>query len=195
MNETDERYLDPIIEIQRIVNNFSNLNKWNFVERYCSEKDRKLIYDSEWCRMNIIWGGWDPLGGNSISIYYGRHHALNETATMVWEGETCHTWHDFMSALYFLDGTLPAEAAKMKSSHQLIEKYYEEEFRKIYHRRQPEWLMKMHMDIWDFYGIRFFELFDLRRPEIWIQYSAFLKEYYDIKGRRKSIVPSLDKVC
>lgn len=190
---TDERDIDPIQEMLRIVDNFSNIKEWNFNESFRS--GNKLIYDSKWCRMNIVWGGWDPMGGNSISIYYGRLHAPNEKATMVWEGETCHTWHDFMLALYFLDETLPVEAVKMKSSHQLVDKYYAEEFLKNYHRRQPEWLMKMHMDIWGYYGIRFFELFDLRRPDLWTNYRFFLKEFYDLKGRRKSIIPSLDKVC
>ena len=191
----DERNVDPIEEMLKVVNDFSKIKEWKFSESFRSISEKKLIYDSEWCRINIIFLGWDPMGGNSISIYYGRHHAPNETATMVWEGEECHTWHDFIPALYFLDGILPAEAAKMKASHQLTDKYYDEEFLKTYHRRQPEWLMKMHMDIWDHYGVRFFELFDLRQPVIWSNYRVFLKEYYDIKGRRKSIVPSMDKVC
>ncbi len=192
---TDERNVDPVQEIMKVVDNFSKTKEWNFKESFRSASGKEIIYNSEWCRMNIVWGGWDPLGGNSISIYYGRLHAPNDAATMVWEGEVCNTWHDFTPVLYFLDEISATEAVKMKSSHKLIDRYFEEEFRKTYHRRQPEWLMKMHMDIWDYYGKKFFELFDLRQPGIWKKYQIFLKEYYDIKGRRKSIVPSLDKVC
>jgi hypothetical protein len=195
MSTDDERNVDPLREMLRLIQDSSSLSTWGFRESFRSKDGKEIIYDSEWCRMNIVWGGWDPMGGNSISIYYGRLHAPNETATMFWEGEECHVWHDFTTVLYFLDGTFPAEAAKMKASHPLTDKYYEEEFRKTYHRRQPEWLMKMHMDIWDHYGVRFFELFDLRRPDLWLGYRQFLKEFYDIKGRRKSIVPSMDKVC
>ncbi len=191
----DERNVDPIQEMLRVVNNFSKIKEWNFKESFRSEKGKEVICNSEWCRMNIVWGGWDPLGGNSISIYYGRLHAPNETATMVWEGEDCNAWHGLKPALYFIDGLLPVDAVNAKSSHHLTDKYYDEEFLKTFHRRQPEWLMKMHMDIWDYYGVRFFELFDLRRPDIWTSYRVFLKEFYDIKGRRKSIIPSLDKVC
>jgi hypothetical protein len=74
-------------------------------------------------------------------------------------------------------------------------KYYDEDYRKKFHRRQPEWLLKMHMEVWDHYGKRFFKLFDLRRPDLWEQYSGFLKEFYDIKGRPSFIKPAMDKVC
>jgi hypothetical protein len=191
----DERNIDPIQEMTRIVNDYSKINAWNFKESFRSKNGKELILNSEWCRVNLVWGGWDPLGGNSISIYYGRLHAPNEAATMLWEGEDCYAWHDLTPALYFLDELSPVGAVSTKSSHRLTDKFYEEEFRKTYHRRQPEWLMKMHMEVWGYYGVRLFELFDLRRPDIWTQYRLFLKEYYDIKGRRKSIIPSLDKVC
>ncbi len=195
MSTDDERNVDPLREMLRLIQDSSSLSTWGFRESFRSKDGKEIIYDSEWCRMNIIWGGWDPMGGNSISIYYGRLHAPNETATMFWEGEECHVWHGLKPALYFIDGLLPVGAVDAKSSHELTDKYHEEEFRKTYHRRQPEWLMKMHMDIWDHYGVRFFELFDLRRPDLWLGYRQFLKEFYDIKGRRKSIVPSMDKVC
>ena len=195
MTSFDESNKNALQEIYNLVSKYSKLKVLGFRESYYSTESTKLIYDSEWCRVNIVWGGWDSLGGNSIHIYYGRLHAPNEAAIMLWEGEDCHAWHDFTPALYFLDGLTPASAVALKSSHQLIDRYYEEEVLKEYHQRQPEWLMKMHVDVWDYYGVRLFELFDLRRPEIWMQYRLFLKEYYDIKGRRKSIVPSLDKVC
>lgn len=191
----DERNVDPIQEMLKVVNNFSKIKTWGFVESFRSKSGKELIYNSEWCRVNLVWGGWDALGGNSISVYYGRLHAPNEAATMYWEGEDCHAWHDLTPVLYFLDGLSPTIAVAARYSHQSTDKYFEEEFRKTYHRRQSEWLMEMHMDVWDYYGVRFFELFDLRRPETWKQYQDFLREYYDIKGRRKSIIPPLDKVC
>ncbi len=189
----DERNVDPVQEMLRVIDHFSKIKEWNFNESYRSENE--IIYDSKWCRVSIVWGGWDPIGGNSISIHYGRLHAPNEKATMVWEGEDCNAWHGLKPTLYYIDGLSPVEAVNTNSFHKLTDKYHEEEFRKAYHRRQPEWLMKMHMDIWGYYGVRFFELFDLRRPDLWTDYRLFLKEFYDIKGRRKSIIPSLDKVC
>ena len=38
--------------------------------------------------------------------------------------------------------------------------------------------LKLHAAIWTQYGLPFFELFDLRRTELWEKYTVFLKEYY-----------------
>jgi hypothetical protein len=145
--------------------------------------------------MSIVWGGWDSQGGNSISIYYGRLHAPDESVKMLWNGEECHAWHRFEHALHFLDGRSPIEAAKMGYSTPLIDKYYKEEYRKKFYRRQPEWLMQMHMEVWEHYGKRIFELFDLRQPDLWEQYRGFLKGFYDVKGRPPFIKPTMDTVC
>jgi hypothetical protein len=114
---------------------------------------------------------------------------------MIWNDEECHAWHGFEHALHFLDGRSPADAAKMNYSTPLTSKYYEEEISQNFHRRQPEWLMQMHMEVWGHYGKIFFELFDLRKPNLWEQYRKFLKEFYDIKGRPPFIKPAMDKVC
>lgn len=195
MSNEDERNVNPIQEMLRLVHDFSNLGLWGFKESFRSVTDKRLIYDSEWCRMKFVWGGWDYGSGNSISIYYGRLHAPNENTTMIWDGEECHAWHGFEHAIHFLDGRSPTDAAKMNFLTPLTRKYYEEEFSQKYHRRQPEWLMKMHMEVWENYGRRLFGLFDLRQPNLWEQYRKFLKEFYDIKGRISFIKPAMDKVC
>lgn len=195
MSDVDERNVVPIQEMLRIIETFSKLKTMGFKESFRSTESNELIYDSEKCRISIVWGGWDPMGGNSISIYYGRLHAPNGGSTMIWNGEECYAWHGLKPTLHFLDGRSPSEAVGIGSSHELTDKYHEEEYRKKFHRRQPEWLMKMHMDVWEYYKERFFELFDVRHPELWEQYRRFLKEFYDIKGRRRSIVPARDKVC
>jgi hypothetical protein len=53
----------------------------------------------------------------------------------------------------------------------------------------------MHATILDQYGKRLFELFDVTRNDLWMEYRQFLKEFYDIKGRSSFIKPPLDKVC
>ena len=195
MSATDERKVDPIQEMVCVAQSFLDLSSWGFTESYRSAKSGNLIYDSELCRLNLVWGGWDYGGGNIISIYYGRLHAPNEEPTMMWHGEECRCWHDVDYALHFLDKRTPVDAAKFSYSHPITDPFYEEEFRKSFSRRQPEWLAQMHAAIWRYYGKRFFELFDLRRTDLWGQYQHFLKEVYDMKGRRPHTKPPLDKVC
>jgi hypothetical protein len=114
---------------------------------------------------------------------------------MNWQAEECYCWHGFEFGLHFLDGRAPAEAAKLNFSHPLTDPFYEKEFRQEFRRRQPEWLVRMHATIWNQYGKSLFELFDLRRPDLWDKYRLFLKQTYDIKGRSPNIKPSPDKVC
>ena len=195
MSIIDERDVDPIEVMARIAQTVLELNSKGFKESYRSAKPGELIYDSRRCRISIIWGGWDPLDGNSIHIRYGRLHAPSGKTTMLWDGEDCHCWHRFEYPLHFLDGRTPVDAAKLNYSHSLRTRFHEEETLKKFRRRQPEWVAQMHITIWQHYGSRFFELFDLGQPALWQQYRHFLKEVYDIKGRNPAIKPSLDKVC
>lgn len=195
MSKVDERNVDPIREMTRLAENSLHLARWDFKESFHSDKPGKLIFDSEQCRVSLIWGGWDYMGGNNIHIRYGRLHAPNEKATMIWGGEECRCWHDFDYALHFLDDRAPADAAKLNYSHPITDPFYEEEIRQKFHHRQPEWLAHMHVTIWQHYGRRLFDLFDVRRPDLWRQYRQFLKAVYDIEGRIPEIKPSLDKVC
>ena len=197
MNTVDERNVDPIQEMTRVAQSFLNLAIWGFKESYRSAKPGNLIYDSKWCRVNFVWGGWDQLGGNSISIYYGRLNAPNEKATMIWNGEDCYCWHRIELVLHLLDSQTPESASKMIYTHRLVEQYKQSDLGRSLtgKRRQPEWLVRMHAMIWEQYAPRLFEIFDLHRPDLWEQYRKFLKQVYDIKGRSPNIKPSLDKVC
>jgi len=195
MSTNDERKVDPIQEMARVAQSFLGLGLWGFKESYRSARPGNLIYDSEWCRVNLIWSGWDPLAGNSINIRYGRLHASNESSTLILNNEECHCWHRFEYALHYLDGRTPVDTANMDFSHPLTDSFYESETRQKFRRRQPEWLARMHAVVWEHYGKQFFELFDLRRPDLWEKYQLFLRQVYDIKGRNPAINPLPDKVC
>jgi hypothetical protein len=194
MNTIDARHMDPFKELERVALTLLNLDARGFKERYRSTSHAKLIYDSESCRISLIWGGWDSSVGNSIHIRYGRLSAPNEKVTMIWNNEECRCWHDFDYALHFLDEQTPAEAVNLNHSHPITNPFYESDLRQKF-SSQPEWLAQMHATIWQHYGERFFELFDLRHPDLWEKYRQFLKEVYDIKGRSPRIKPPLDKVC
>lgn len=127
-------------------------------------------------------------------IYYGRLHAPNEDTRMLWNGEECYCWHELDNVLHFLDGRTPAETVQLRYAHPITDLFYEEELSQKY-KTQPEWLAQMHVAIWQHYGQRLFDLFDLRQSDLWKQYQQFLKEVYDIAGRKPRFGPSKDKVC
>ena len=56
MSTVDERNVDPIQEMTRLAASFLHLAQWGFKESFHSAKLRSLIYDSEWCRLNLILG-------------------------------------------------------------------------------------------------------------------------------------------
>ena len=189
----DERAVNPIREMSRIAVDILSLPARGFKESFRSIKwPQTLIYDSEWCRIRLDWDGWDYMVGNSIQIQYGRLHAPDDEAIMVWNDEICHCWHRLNYALHFLDGSSPAQAAEMRNSTPITKPFYLDEIRERFDRRQPEWLAQMHLTIWQHYDKRLFELFDLRQPELWRKYRDFLKNVYDIEGRIPYIDPPLD---
>ena len=195
MSMNDKRKVNPTKEITRIAQDNLQLPLRGFKESYRSSEPGKIIYDSKWCRLNIIWDGWDYLVGNSINIRYGRLHAVNEKVSMTWNGEECRCWHRVEYPLHFLDKRTPQEAADLNYSHPLIKPFHEEEFHQKFYHRQPELVALIHVTIWEHYGQPLFELFDINQPDIWQQYRQFLKEVYDIEGRFPEIKPSMDKVC
>jgi hypothetical protein len=195
MNSIDERDVNPIAEMTRIADEFLHLTGRGFKVSYRSERPGKLIYDSEWCRISLIWGGWDQASGNSMHIRYGRLHAPNEKTTMSWQGEECRCWHELDYVLHFLDGRTPVEAAELDVSHPTTDAFYKTEITQKFQRRQPEWIAEMQLAIWKQYGQQLFDLFDLRQPELWQKYRRFLKDVYDIAGRKPRPGPSRDKVC
>lgn len=191
----DEKSIIPIQEMINLVENVSTLKSYGFLINFQKAETNILIYNSKKCRVKLVWGGWDPSVGNSISIYYGRVHAPDENIKMIWNGEECYAWHRFEHAIHFLNGISPFEAAKLNYTTPITSKYFTDEISDKFPRRQPEWLLQMHMEVWEYYGSNFFELFDLRRPELWNNYRGFLKELYDIQGRIPFIKPPMDCVC
>src|SRR6185503_15870394 len=182
MNSSDsEQVVDSCEEMKHLAQENMPIQKWGFQESDRSNKDEWLIYDSQWCRVKFVWSGGEIQTGNTMSIYYGRLHAPSDRLQLSWNGEACHCWHRMELALHFLDKLLPEYAVRNIHTHSLIEPYYTAEFQKKYHLRQPKWLVLMHATVWEHYAPRLFEVFDLRRPDLWEQYRQFVKQVYDIK--------------
>lgn len=192
-----EQIENPCQYMSQLAHEYLPLDYWGFKESYSSKSDECVIFDSQWCRIKFVWSGWEMYGGNTISIYYGRHHASNNHATLTWAGVECYCWHREELALHLLDVHKPVDVAAMTNSHPIIQEYRQSKLGQSLgnKRRQPEWLMQLMSVVWKQYAPQLFEVFDMRRPDLWDQYQKFLKEVYDIKGRSPNIVPPLDHVC
>jgi hypothetical protein len=119
---------------------------------------------------------------------------------MKWKGEECYCWYSKMGVhptLDYLDGLTPRESVNKNGLPRVIEETRQTDwFKSLTEKRHgPELVFRIEEKVWSHYGVRLFELFDLRRPDLWEQYRKFLKEYYDIKGRSPNIHPPLDQVC
>jgi hypothetical protein len=112
-----------------------------------------------------------------LSIQYGRLHAADKEDTILWKRELHHCWHHVSLALCFLDGMSTEDAAKILWNHPIMTKYKESNA-----GSQATIEAGMHAIIWERYGQRLFQLFDLRRPDLWDNYSIFIKQVYEIKG-------------
>jgi len=196
----DERIEDPCEYMAQLAQKFLPLKKWGFKESYRSDKE--IIYDSEWCRVCFVWSGWEPYSGYTISMYYGRLHAPSDNVMMIWNGEECRCWHSLTgtgAVLEFLDGLTAQESASQKEFPKIIAQFRESKIWQslVEKRRLPESAVRMHASIWEYYGQRLFELFDVRRPDLWERYQQYMKEICDLKGRGLIIGPSLDldKIC
>jgi len=124
-----------------------------------------------------------------LNIRYGRIHAPDESEKMYWQGEECHCWHSLGSThLYFLEGLSPSETL-IHPNLAVFEEAQSSKYDKI--RSELGEFFPIHREyvIWEHYGLHLFELFDLRRPDLWDKYKNFLREYY----RKESL--SLWKVC
>lgn len=189
-----------IEQIDQLVQICLNLKQWSFQEetRFINKKFPAIIYKSQWCYMKVVSEGQDELGAYTVSMSYGRLHADLNSPYLMWNGENCHCWHNIPYILHFLDGHTPNTIARKNYQRpQVMEQFRQSEMgQKLKGRQhQPEWLLRMHASIWDRYGLRLFELFDLRRPDLWRNYREFMQGLYDIEGRSPNINPPLDHIC
>jgi len=199
MNIPDAEIInDPLKEMSNLANKYLNLVQWGFVETNRLQlPSPTVVYNSEWCKVKLLWGGWDYSTGYSMEIFYGRLHAIDDAVTMDWKGQECYCWHRIEPALHFLDGTSPRDSAKMfyrsKIMHQFRLSDTGKKLAKM--RRQPEWNIRRHAAVWGHYKQELFELFDQRNSELWSRYQTFIKDVYKIMGMIPHIKPPEDQIC
>jgi hypothetical protein len=149
-----------------------------------------ILYQSNQCKLRIRCNRDRPFDPLEFSVTYGRLHAPTDKDVMEWNGKQCHCWHGFTTKtlLPFLDKLSPAEAIELKQPR------IEEEFINLWQGKDwesAEIFTRKHALIWEHYGQHFFDLFDLNRPDLWEEYAAFLKAYYEIDSKKTEVTKAI----
>jgi len=162
------------------------LARFGFYETY-RDGQGLLILNSEWGRVRFS-ATWEQHpynhydGKYELSIYYGRLHAPNQDVGMKWQGEICEcwlaTWHYMFE---FIDHAFPNQSRV--SDNDIFDEFRKKskEFPNGIH-----WRLAYTAEVWKYYTPQLFELFDLRRPELWEQYRDWLKARYIAEGRSEA---------
>jgi hypothetical protein len=152
------------------------LADWGFSES--AKTDWYVIFNSHYCRLKFEIER--DRNNDLVHYYYGRLHAVDNSYIMKWNGEDNYCWHsygDLHIVLRFLDGLTPQDAFQAGLTvgrHHLFDEYFNSEQAKLAAS------IGSNLAIWETYGVRFFELFDLQHPSLWEAYLKFLEEYYEL---------------
>jgi hypothetical protein len=193
----DKRMKNPAKYIVELADAILPLRKYGFAESFISSNNDIVVFTSDKCKIKFIWGGWDYLAGYTLNVYYGRLIAENEKYKMVIDGKEYRCWHLVAPILHFLDNSNPGEVANRIQLHWIKEKFIQSDIAKSFSgkKQQPEWLLHMHNMIWESYGSRIEELFDMYNTASWNEYKKFLTKVYDISGRTPEFIPPEDQIC
>jgi hypothetical protein len=189
--------------VLKLIEGNLDLKRWGFrlaFTNFAKASKIKAIYDSEWCRLRFMFSYMRYPHADELSIDYGRLHAPDERAFIEWNGEECHCWHSILEPLRFLDDLTPTEAYKQvmvdKKLPIVVKNYIESVHgKKLIQEYTPKHEIVLHNTVWKHYGKRLFELFDLRRPDLWEEYRKFTSEYYRLLGMESDFGPPYENVC
>ena len=159
------------------------LKDWGFTKSadFDSGAGPVVVYDSHSCRIRFHL---ERDGGNeNLSIQYGRLHAPVNAQVMQWRGAEHYCWYgeyELQLAFQFLDGYSPQEAFNTRWIFFQVEPDCVDPELEGIVDSALEQSLNLHAALLGHYGLRLFELFDLRRPALWEQYLLFLKEFYKL---------------
>jgi hypothetical protein len=171
------------VELIQTAENYQPLKDWGFTlsAKHVGDPESWLVYKTQWCKMKIYHRKdfHHYMRDDAVHIYYGRVHALDDTQTMEHEGKMYSCWlPDTQLVRSYLDGQSPEEAMQYAPRPQWLKDYLANTPRTD---TAGESQLQYQGAYWDHYGIRFFELLDVRRPDLWDGYINFLKEYAKLK--------------
>ena len=187
----------------QLIEDSLEIKGWYFSPTYTKfikPNNYKLIYDSEWCRVKFLFSRMHYPETDKLLIDYGRLHAPNEEPFMVWNGERCRCWHNVLDPLRFLDSqtasAVQGQSAADKKLPSIVRDFRKSKLgKKLLNEYPTKSTLVLQDTLWTHYGERLFEIFDLRRPDLWEEYRRFLKEYYSLLGLKPSYGPLHENVC
>ena len=162
------------------INKNMDLERWGFVQTYSSIDKENLpfvvMYDSQQCRVRFEYYKPD-YGGVSheervVLILYGRLHTKSDSGIVEHkENKVIRNWHYiYHYIIKFLDGIPPEDVMYSTEYHSPML----QELKKL-------GAVEQHNKIWEYYGKRFFDLFDVRNPELWKKYVIYCNEVERLK--------------
>jgi len=167
-------------DFQKLIRNLEDwldFKRWGFKLTYSNPAANVpiyyIVYQSEQCKVRIRWEQDRPYESPKIYVNYGRNHAPPEESIMMWNGEKHWCWHEVEKAINFLDGLSPTEANKTFVP-QVVKDFSQSS--KGYGLDQPEYMARKNAYIWERYGQRIFNLFDIHQTDLWNQYVEFIRE-------------------
>jgi hypothetical protein len=172
------------VYVLQLAHKYLPLSEFGFRESYRDEY-HSVILDSEWCRIRFNAYFDSDYPGQSIQYYliisYGRLHAPDNGVSMVWKDEICEPWLilPFFHTLEFVNSFFFGLQKPEIHFKNFIETRPDLRSLDNIHQR-----LAYEAEIWKHYAPELFYLFDLRRPDVWEQYRAWLKTRY-LAERRK----------
>lgn len=168
------------LALRPLLERFLDFERWGFQPVFSGKvlipgyaTCHALVYQSEYCKVRFLVSP-DISGTPDTSSAYGRLHAPVDRNSMLWDGEECYCWHHGLPAAQFLEGISPNDAheivppcIKRLSDQYQLDKWPWEEY-----------LARYQAAIWEQYGQRFFDLYDVRQTTLWNRYVAYCQEYY-----------------
>jgi hypothetical protein len=145
-----------------------------------------IHYESAQCKIRINYTRDRPYEDIEMHISYGRQHAPFDKQVIEWNNKRCYCWHSLEGGviLNFLDGLSPSDITNEEFRVPRLSKTFYDANR-ISNGGPVEFLVRKHAFLWEHYGQRLFNLFDLNYPGLWQDYTRFLQEYYEEKVRQK----------
>lgn len=180
--------MKPEKELINLLESIMDFERWGFNQSYIHISHKifpELIYDSEWCRVKFSFehsGERYPYPDTRLKVRYSRLHAPDDDFFMTINGQKYWCWHGTDLILRFLDNMTPTEAAQEWDNYlrwpPMVRQFIKSDFaQKLSH---PEWEIRIESTIWDHYGQRLFEVFDLRELALWARYVKFTKEFHKL---------------